>query len=195
MYGRPTLIQHDGSRALAAAREVVFSSVRFQLCKFHKFTNLMEHLRQHIHDPKRFTRCVRLAKQMFTNASVSSRNAVAKRLQTLAGADVSAYLEGHLLTPWRQLTLALTTNASERFNRTIETCFSARYGVPSEESAKGLSRSLWLKELVLHGQHHVDTTSELKAIDVAKICQEHVHTGEILHFFHDNNPSQVKKIA
>jgi transposase-like protein len=195
IYGRPTLIHCDGSRALAAARAVVFSGVRFQLCKFHKLKNLMKRFRQHIHDPKRFTRCVRLAKQMFTNASVSSRKAAAKRLQTLAGADVSAYLEAHILSPWRQLTLSLTTNASERFNRKIEKCFSARYGVPSEESAKVLLRSLWLKELLLHGQQHLDTTSELTSIDLSKICQEHIHPGKILHFFHDNDPSQVEKFA
>ena len=195
IYGRPTLIQCDGSRALAAAREAVFSGVRFQLCKFHKLKNLMKRLRQHVDDPTLFVRCVRLAKHIFTNASVSSRKAAAKRLQRLAGADVSAYIEGHILGPWRKLTLSLTTNASERFNRKIEKCFSARYGVPTEESAKVLLRSLWLKELLLNGQQHMEATSELRSLDLSKICQEHVHAGEILHFFHDNDPSQLEKYA
>ncbi len=149
----------------------------------------MKRLRQHVHAPKRFTRCVQLAKQMFTNASVSA----AKRLRTLAGADVSAYIEGHILSPWRKLTLFLTTNVSERFNRKIEKYFSARYGVPSEESAKVLLRSLWLKELLLNGQQHLDATSELRSLDVSKICQEYVDTGNILHFFHDRDLSQFKK--
>jgi transposase-like protein len=195
IYGCPTLIQCDGSRALAAAREAVFSGVRYQLCKFHKLKNLMKRLRQHIHDPKHLTRCVRLAKQMFTNASVSSRKAAARRLQTLAGAEVSTYIEGHIMTPWRKLTLSLTTNASERFNRKIEKSFSARYGVSSEESAKVLLRSLWFKELLLNGQHHLDATSQLKSLDVSRICQEHVDTDNILHFFHENAPSQVEKYA
>lgn len=195
IYGRPTLIQCDGSRALAAAREAVFSGVRYQLCTFHKLKNLMKRLRQHITDPKRLTLCVGLAKRIFTNASVSSRKAAARRLQALAGSQVSSYVEDHIVTPWRKLTLSLTTNASERFNRKIEKCFSARYGVPSEESAKVLLRSLWLKELLLHGHQHMDTTSELKSINMSKICQEHVHTGKILHFFHDNDPSQVEKFA
>ena len=139
MYGMPTLIQCDGSQALAAARNMVFSGVRYQLCQFHTLKNLMKRLRTHLTDPNVFTRCVRLAKHMFTNTSVSySRKAAAKRLQKLAGPEVSAYIEGHILNPWRTLTLSLTTNASERFNRKIEKCFSARYGVPSEESAKVL---------------------------------------------------------
>ena len=195
IYGVPKLIQCDGSRALATAREAVFSGVRYQLCTFHTLKNLMKRLRQHIHDPKQFTRCVRLAKHMFTNASVSSRKAAAKQLQTLAGSAVSSYIEGHILSLWRKLTLSLTTNASERFNRKIEKCFSARYGVPSEESAKVLLRSLWLKELLLHGQQHLDATSELRAIDMSRMCQEHVHTGKILHFFHDSNPSQCEKMG
>ena len=137
IYGVPTLIQCDGSQALAAAR----------------------------------------------------------RLQTLAGSEVSSYIEAHILTPWRTLTLSLTTNASERFNRKIGKCFSARYGISSEDSARVLLRSLWLKELLLNGQQHLDATSQLKSLNVSRICQEHVDTGNILHFFHDSDPSQVEKFA
>jgi hypothetical protein len=195
IYGVPTLIQCDGSKALAAAREVVFSGVRYQLCKFHKLKNLMKRLRTHITDPKRFTRCVRLAKHMFTNTSVSSRKAAAKRLQKLAGPEVSAYIEAHIVSPWRKLTLSLTTNASERFNRKIEKCVSARYGIPSEESAKVVLRSLWLKELLLNGQQHLDATPQFQSLDLSRMCQEHVDTGNILHFFHDSDPSQLEKYA
>jgi transposase-like protein len=194
-YGVPTLIQCDGSQALAAAREAVFSGVQYQLCKFHKLKNLLKRLRQHIDEPPVFIRCVRLAKHIFANASVSSRKAAARRLQQLAGSEVSSYIETHIVSPWRKLTLSLTTNASERFNRKIEKCVSARYGIPSEESAKVLLRSLWLKELLLNGQQHLDATSQLKSLDVSRICQEHVDIGNILHFFHENDPSQVEKLA
>jgi transposase-like protein len=191
----PKLIQCDGSQALAAARAEVFPGVRYQLCKFHKLKNLMKRLRQHIADPKLLTRCVRLAKHMFTNVSVSSRKAAAKRLQTLAGSEVSSYIADHILASWRQLTRSLTTNASERFNRKIEKCFFGRYGIPSLKSAQILLRGLWLKELVLNGHQHLAQTSELTSIDVSRICQEHLDAGKILHFFHDYEASQVKKLA
>ena len=191
----PRLILCDGSLALAKARQAVFPHVRYQLCKFHKLKNLMKRLRRHIHEPTRFTRCVRLAKRIFTNTSVSSRKAAAKRIQSLAGAEVSSYLDEHILSPWRKLTLSLTTNVSERFNRKIEKTFSARYGVATEESAKVLLRSLWLKELMLNGQQHMEATSELHALDLSRMCQQHLNMGNIQHFFHDSTPSQVEKLA
>jgi transposase-like protein len=195
IYGMPRLIVCDGSTALAAARQAVFPRVRFQLCKFHKLKNLMKRLRRHLDDSRRLTRCVRLARHMFTNSSTSSRKAAAKRLQQLAGPEVASYLETHIVSSWRNLTLSLTTNASERFNRKIERTFAARYGVATEESAKVLLRSLWLKELMLNGQKHIEETSELRSLDVSRICQQHLDIGNIQHFFHDSAPSQVEKLA
>jgi transposase-like protein len=195
IYGKPTLIQCDGSHALAAARKTVFPHVRYQLCKFHKLKNLMTRLRRHVDDTSVLKRCRRLAKHMFTNASVSSRKAAAKRLQHLAGPEVSAYLEEHIVSPWRKLTLSLTTNVSERFNRKIEKCFSARYGVPTEKSAKVILRSLWLKELMLNGHKHMKATSELRSLDLSRICQQHLDMGNIQHFFHDSSPYQTEKLA
>jgi transposase-like protein len=160
LYGKPKLIQSDGSQPLASARKLVFSGVRYQLCKFHKLKNLLKRLRKQVHEPKRFRRFVRLAKHIFRNTSVSSRKHAAKRLQQLAGEQVSSYLDESILAYWRQLTTSLTTNASERFNRKIEKCFSGRYGIPSVESAKVLLRGLWLKELLLKGHNHLDHTSE-----------------------------------
>lgn len=195
LYGVPKLITSDGSQPLAIARELVFKGVRYQLCKFHKLKNLMKRLRQHVHDPKLFRRCVRLAKHIFSNKFVSSRKHAAKTLQQLAGEQVSSYIDGHILKYWRKLTMSLTNNASERFNRKLEKCFSGRYGIPSVESAEVLLRGLWLKELLVNGQKHLDATSELTSIDLSRICQEHLDTGKILHFFHDNDPSQVEKYA
>ena len=195
VYGVPKLIQSDGSKAVTAAREAVFPGVRSQLCKFHKLHNLMTRLRQHIRDPKLLRRCLRLAKHIFTNRSVSSRKQAAKTLQKLAGQEMATYLEDHILTPWRKLTRSLTTNASERFNRKIEKCFFGRYGIPTADSAKVLLRGLWLKELLLNGQHHMEATSHLRSIDVSRICQEHLDPSKILHFFHDYAPSHVEKLA
>jgi transposase-like protein len=195
LYGVPKLITSDGSQPLASARELVFQGVRYQLCKFHKLKNLMKRLRHHIRHPKLFSRCVRLATHMFTNDSVSSRKHAAKTLQKLAGQQVSAYIDGHILACWRKLTLSLTNNASERFNRKIKKCFFGRYGIPSPKSAHVLLRGLWLKELLLNGHKHLDATSELTSLDLSRICQEHLDTSKILHFFHDYSPSQVEKLA
>jgi transposase-like protein len=195
IYGVPKLIQSDGCQKLAAARKAVFPRVRHQLCKFHKLKNLMKRIRRHVQDAKDFTRAVRFAKHIFSNAWVSSRKQAAKSLQKVAGQEVSEYVDDHILSCWRQLTLSLTSNTSERFNRKIEKCFSGRYGIPTVESAQVLLRGLWLKELLLNGQQHRSQTSELASINVSRICQEHLNSGKILHFFHDYEASQVEKLA
>lgn len=195
LYGVPKLITSDGSQPLARAREVVFKGVRYQLCKFHKLKNLIKRLQQQIHDPKLFKRSVRLARHIFSNTSVSSRKHAAKRLQQLAGKPVSSYIDGHILKYWRNLTMSLTNNASERFNRKIKQCFSGRYGIQSTESAEVLLRGLWLKELLRNGQKHLDATSELTSLDLSRICQENLDMSKILHFFHDYDPSRIEKLA
>jgi transposase-like protein len=195
LYGRPTLIQSDGSRSLAAARVKVFAGVRYQLCTFHKLRNLMKRLRQHIHDPKLRTRCVRLAKHIFSNTWGSSRKYAAKTLQHLAGEEVSDYLEAHILDVWRHLTQSLTNNAAERFNRKIEKCLSGRYGFSSTTSVEVLLRGLWLKELVLNGRKHVAATSQITGLDVAEICQESLNVDKILHNFDDYALSRIEKLA
>ncbi len=195
LYGKPTLILSDGSRALAAARKLVFSGVRYQFCKFHKLRNLTKRLREHIRDRKQFIRCARLAKHLFANAYVSSRKAAAIRLRKLAGQDVAEYLDGHILTPWRHLTMSLTNNAAERFNRKIERCFSGRYGIPNPESATVLLRGLWLKELLFHGKKHCEATSEFRSIDWSAICQETLSSDQILHVFHERNPELLEKLG
>ena len=195
LYGRPTLMQSDGSQALAAAREIVFAGVRWQLCKFHKLKNLTKRIRKHCSDVTVCRRCVRLAKHIFSNGRVSSRKYAAKTLQRLAGQDVQAYVDTHILVPWRHLTLSLTNNAAERFNRKIEKCVSGRYGISSPESAAILLRSLWLKDMLLTGQRHLETTSPFRTFDVSATCQEYVDTGQILHFFHEHNPELLENLA
>ena len=195
LYGLPTLIISDGSRSLAAARKQVFKHVRFQLCTFHKLKNLMKRIRVHVHDAKMRIRCVRLAKHIFSNTYVSSRKHAAKTLQKLAGKPVSSYLDRHILGCWRKLSMSLTNNAAERFNRKITKCFFGRYGIPSTESAEVLLRGLWLKELLLNGQKHLDANSTFTSINVSSICQEHLDMSKILHFFHDDSPSHIEKRA
>jgi len=112
LYGRPTLIQSDGSHALAAARELVFAGVQYQLCKFHNLKNLMKRLRASVSDASQFTRCAGFAKRIFTNASVSSRKYAASPLQKIAGQDVSDSIDTHIVVPWRHLTNSLTNNAA-----------------------------------------------------------------------------------
>jgi transposase-like protein len=195
LYGRPKMIQSDGSRALAAARELVFPGVQYQLCTFHKLKNLMKRLRQHIDDQKLLTRCTRLAKHIFSNTWVSSRKQAAKTLQKLAGQEVSAYLEAHIFDAWRHLTHSLTNNAAERFNRKIEKCLSGRYGFSSTTSVKVLLRGLWLKELVLNGRKHLAATSQIVELDLAEICQESLNVDKILHNFDDYALSRIEKLA
>ena len=195
LYGRPTLIQSDGSHALAAAREIVFAGVQYQLCKFHKLKNLMKRLRKHVSDTPLFTRCAGLATRMFTNASVSSRKYAAKTLKDLAGQEVSDYIDDHILTPWRHLTRSLTNNAAERFNRKIKKCFSGRYGISSPKSAAILLRSLWFKEILLNGQQHLEATSPFKTLDMSTPCQEYLNTSQILHLFHEQSPELLEKLG
>ncbi len=138
LYGVPKLIQSDGSQALAAAREAVFPGVRYQLCTFHTLKHLMKRIRRHVREPKPFRRAVRFAKHIFSNTWISSRKHAAKSLQKLAGQEVSSYVDNHILACWRNLSMSLTNNASERFNRKIEKCVSGRYGMASVESAQVL---------------------------------------------------------
>jgi transposase-like protein len=194
-YGVPKLIQSDGSKALAAGRETVFAGGRYQLCTFHKLTNLMKRLRQHIQEPKLLKRCHRLARHIFSTRWVSSRKSAAKRLQNLAGEQISSYIDAHILQCWRNLTMSLTNNASERFTRKIEKAVSARYGLPSEQSARVILRSLWLKEVLLNAQQHLEATSEMRTLDLSRICQEHIDTSNILHFFHAYCPSLPEKLG
>jgi transposase-like protein len=195
LYGRPRLILSDGSVSLAAARKQVFTHVRFQLCKFHKLKNLMKYIRMHVQHHASRIRGYRLATHIFSNTSVSSRKAAAKTLQTFVGNKMTAYIDSHILGCWRHLTMSLTNNASERFNRKIEKCVSGRYGISSTKSVEVLLHGLWFRELLVHGRKHVDATSAMTTIDLSTLCQEHLDTSKILHFFHDNAPSRLEKLG
>ena len=155
----------------------------------------MKHIRTHVQEYSSRLRCYRLAKHIFSNTYVSSRKAAAKTLQKVAGNKVSSYIDGHILGCWRHLTMSLTNNASERFNRKIEKCVSGRYGLPNPKSAEVLLHGLWFKELLVHGRKHMNATSEMATIDLSTLCQEHLDTSKILHFFHDSDPSCLEKLG
>jgi transposase-like protein len=195
LYGMPRLILSDGSVSLAAARKRVFKHIRFQLCKFHKLKNLMKQIRKHVQERSSRICCYRLAKHIFANRYVSSRKYAAKTLQRIAGNKVSSYIDGHILGCWRHLTMSLTNNAAERFNRKIEKCFSGRYGLPNLKSAEVLLQGLWFKELLVHGRKHMAATSEMATLDLSTLCQEHLDTNKILHFSHDSDPSCLEQLG
>lgn len=41
----------------------------------------------------------------------------------------------------------------------------------------------------------MDATSEMVSIDLSALCQEHLATDEILHFFHDSDLSRLEKLG
>ncbi len=98
-------------------------------------------------DPLRRTRTTDVYQCLRQQPDICRHNT----LQTLAGQEVSDSVDGHILTPWRQLTRSLTNHAAVRVNRTIEQGVSGRYGIPSPESAAILLRSVWFQEILLNG--------------------------------------------
>jgi transposase-like protein len=191
LYGTPKLIQSDGSRSLAVAKEKVFPGVRHQLCKFHKLRNLVRVIYGRVRDRSLLKRCIRLARHIFSNQYVSSRKRAARRLQELGGKEVSEYVEEHILSCWRKLSRCLTINVSERFNRKIEKSVGVRYGIKSEESARVILRALWLKELLMYGRKHLAKTHPMNGVELSRICQNQLDFKKILHFFSSSKEFEV----
>lgn len=181
IYGKPKLITSDGCKKILLAKTLIFPTVRHQLCKFHKLKNLLKKIFQHIPDEELRNSCFKLAKNIFSNKYVSSRKLAAKTLKDKEP-KLADYVQKHILNCWRKLTLNLTNNSSERFNRKIEKTFSVRYGISNPESANVLIRALWLKEVLMNGQKHLENTAQINSINIQKICQEHLKFDNILHF-------------
>ncbi|MCP4695394.1 MAG: hypothetical protein GY862_00895 [Gammaproteobacteria bacterium] len=95
------------------------------------------------------------------------------------------HIAASILGVWRKLAGSLASNASERFNRKIQKCVFARYGVPTVQSAIVLLRALWLKEALLHGRRHLAATSPVHGVKMSKICQEPFQWEHIQHFLGD----------
>ena len=79
---------------------------------------------------------------------------------------------------WKNLTMCLTSNASERWNRKIEKAIAKRYGLKSEKFVKQLISSLILKEAINHPIHFEKCFIE--DIDLPRICQENLKVCNII---------------
>jgi hypothetical protein len=177
LYGKPNLIVSDGSKSLAKARKEVFPNVKSQLCKFHKYKNLMKRIRK-LKNGKKQKRCLRLAHGIFCNKTYYGRKRAARTLEAMNVFGVSSYVTKNILKDWDKLTMNMTSNASERWNRKIAKVIAKRYGLKSEEFVNQLITALWLKE-ALNNRQHFDKCF-LDNIDLPRICQENLKMCNII---------------
>ena len=177
LYGIPKLIVSDGSKSLAKARNDVFPKVKSQLCKFHKYKNLLGRIRK-VKNGKKQKRCLRLARGIFCNKTYYGRKRAARTLEAMNVFGVSSYVTKNILKDWDKLTMNMTSNASERWNRKIAKVIAKRYGLKSEEFVNQLITALWLKES-LNNRQHFDKCF-LDDIDLPRICQENIKMCNII---------------
>lgn len=168
----PSLIVSDGSQALKAGRLAVFPQVPHQLCKFHKIRNLFAKIAKCYLPIQEETRLKRKVVSVLRRETVSGRKKGLRQLMTILPKPAAEYIESNIIKQWKNLTKALTSNVSERFNRKIKKVMSGRYGLKSVETAANLAHSLWLKELIDHGQHILHDDSLIANLRISQICQE-----------------------
>lgn len=149
----PKLIVSDDSPAIAAGIRRVFPKVKHQLCIFHKLKSLNEIIEKCVSDEEQAKKYKRLAPKAFARKKVSGRKKAFRKLLTLLPAPATSFVEKSILGQWHRLTLALTSNASERFNRKLKKVLSGRYGFKSIDTVRLLVQSLWLKELITKGSY------------------------------------------
>lgn len=177
LYDIPKLIISDGSKSLAKARIAVFPDVKSQLSKFHKYKNLMRRI-YNMHNGKKKDRCVKLASGIFRNTTYYGRKRAAKALAEMEIPGVSVYVRNNILHDWKNLTMCLTSNASERWNRKIAKVIAKRYGLKSRKFVMQLITSLWLKEAINNPIHF--TKCFINDIDLSHICQENLKVCNII---------------
>lgn len=177
LYGTPKLIVSDGSKSLAKARLAVFPMVKSQLCKFHKIKNLMHRIYK-MPDGKKKDQCFKLANGIFRNTTYYGRKRAAKALVEMGVPGVSDYVKNNILHDWKHLTMCLTSNASERWNRKIAKVIAKRYGLKSIKFVKQLITSLWLKEAINNPIHF--TKCFIDDINLPRICQENLKVCSII---------------
>jgi len=193
-YGNPTLITTDGSVSLLPALKFVFSRVRHQLCWFHKLKNLYKRLYQ-IKDSEQKNRAFKLAKRMFHKNDVSGRKKSARELYQIVDETIQGYMDKSIFGCWLKLTLCLTNNAAERFNRKIEKCVACRYGIKNEACADVLIRGLWFSEILLNGSVHWKKDSGLENVNLPKIMKNSLDTTKIIHFLQQENVQTYQMAA
>jgi transposase-like protein len=174
LYGTPKLIVSDGSKPLAAAREIVFPRVRAQLCKFHKIRNLIKRLYECNLSEKEFEKCKKMIIKAFRRKTTSGRKKGIVKCANLFQPPAAEYLKNNVLSCWQLLCRSLTANSSERFNRKIEKVCSVRYGLQSIESANAIINALILKELINKGQKHLSEKSLIARLNISQLCQESI---------------------
>lgn len=194
-YGNPTLITSDGSAPLLAGLKIVFARVRHQLCWFHKMKNLYKRIYDNITDITLKTQMFKLAKSMFGRKNVSSRKQAARELYQIGGEKIQKYMNKSIFGAWRKLTLCMTNNAAERFNRKIEQCMACRYGIKNEACAHVLIRGLWFSELLTKGKVHWVKDASLENIDLPKIVKEHLDPTRIIHFLQNDKVQSYANAA
>ena len=193
IYGIPSFIVSDGSKALAVGRKAVFGKVHFQLCKFHKLKNLYKIIYNASIDFTERSFAFKQAEKIFNDKWISSRKRAAKKLVEKSLPGISNYVESHILEYWRPLCKSVTSNASERFNRKINKIYKGVYGFQTLDSAKQIIFSLWLKEAIRNGKKHLDKNSLLFKANIGEICQQNLKLNNIVHFDGANNANNGHK--
>ncbi|MCF7912708.1 MAG: hypothetical protein K9M99_09280 [Candidatus Cloacimonetes bacterium] len=83
-----------------------------------------------------------------------------------------------ILHDWKYLTMCLTSNASERWNRKIAKVIAKRYGLKSRKFVMQLITSLWLKEAINNPKHFEKCF--IDDINLPRICQENLKVCSII---------------
>ncbi|MDQ1327784.1 MAG: hypothetical protein QG641_1067 [Candidatus Poribacteria bacterium] len=179
----PTLVVSDGSKALAAAREIVFPKVHFQLCKFHKIRNLFKKISQCRLSEDRDRYLKHKIMKAFRRKTVSGRKKGMLCLTFITPPSATEYIKNNIIGTWRHLSKGLTSNASERWNRKIKKVVSGRYGLKSTDTTRNLVFSLWLKELVDKGKPILRQESHIATLNISQLCQGNVDWLYLDHLF------------
>ncbi len=124
-----------------------------------------------------------------------SRKKAAKQLAAIAGENIGKYLLKSIFTPWLKLTLCLTSNAAERYNRKIEKCVACRYGLKNEACADVLIRGLWFSEVLTKGSAHWKDNTLKENINLPKILKDNFDGNQIIHFLHKKHVQKSKNVA
>lgn len=188
LYGKPRLIISDGSKSLAAARNIVFPKTPYQLCWFHKLKNLNKRIYK-VDDLMVRLKLLFLSNNMFHNTYPSSRKRTAMKIVEMNVSGVSDYVAKNIIGDWKHLNLMKTSNAVERWNRKIEKVTSGRYGLKSVEFVDKLLDGLWLKE-ILFDQRHL-RKGFFTELNMFSICQENLKPVQIIRFLKDKLFKQV----
>ncbi len=191
-YPDPKLITTDGSNSLLGGLRKVFPRVRHQLCWFHKLKNLHKRIYKEIQEGVERKRALAFASGMFHNKHISSRKKAARQLALIGGINIESYLSKSIFNLWLKLTLCLTSNAAERYNRKIEKCIACRYGLKNEACADVLIRGLWFSEILTKGRAHWIDNSGMENIDLPKILKDNLDGKQIMHFLQKGRPQTLK---